>query len=599
MKITKYLLKRLALITLLTPVFCFSQVQETFVQNLQMRSIKAKNVDQLCRKFIYNSIINKQLPKSIVAVKEILIGKLKTIKINNESKEDAQIIDYLSNTFLFLELCQNNKISFSKAPFLQFLLSSQKRIAKIVTGISAHDKVPEVFNLLEKMFQTKNELDEYFDLALALAVVWDQPRSRIHAQIGTYNAPIYYNKIVDRYNFYKTLYDKNKAKLRYRFLDFQDLIYVVDTPIPLSELEWTKKNVKGTISNWGKQYSTIKYDHKRLKEEVYTWPESQGIYTLKNIAKHGGICVDQAYYCIMTARAFGIPALYFSGDGKRGGHAWASYMKRKDSWTLDVGRYSSDKYNVGFTTNPQTNNKMTDHQVSILYNKLFSKRGYIKGKKYLSYAKVLAKEELTERSLAFSKSATKMAPLNEQCWDFYIDLIKNKNDDTLLLEALDKKIKIFKKYPDIYVNSQVQKCDLLKKLGRTKEAEKIMKVTQRLIKRDKNRDDLERNVVIKQVDELMEVEKFKEARKLMERLIRKHKNEGAKLLSVIDKYLKITSSTEQTKQAERFIPPIIKAMYKTLPPAVRRQAIQRMITAYANNMNTKKVKSITKLYIDK
>ena len=46
-------------------------------------------------------------------------------------------------------------------------------------------------------------------------------------------------------------------------------------------------------------------------------------YSFAEILKEGGICGDQSYFCVNTARAQGIPAMTIAGETDLGGHAWA------------------------------------------------------------------------------------------------------------------------------------------------------------------------------------------------------------------------------------------------------------------------------------
>ena len=66
-----------------------------------------------------------------------------------------------------------------------------------------------------------------------------------------------------------------------------------------------KKN-SGSGRSWGNKYGAIKYDTPRLAVNEFSWPGYNGFYTLENIEEHGGICVDQAYFAVMTGRANGV-----------------------------------------------------------------------------------------------------------------------------------------------------------------------------------------------------------------------------------------------------------------------------------------------------
>jgi hypothetical protein len=87
--------------------------------------------------------------------------------------------------------------------------------------------------------------------------------------------------------------------------------------------------------------------------------------TLKEIFELGGICMHQAHFAANTARAYGIPAAYVTGDGNRGGHAWFAYQRKDKEWNMNTGRYN-DGYACGETTDPQTGRRIGEFEVQIL-----------------------------------------------------------------------------------------------------------------------------------------------------------------------------------------------------------------------------------------
>ncbi len=85
-------------------------------------------------------------------------------------------------------------------------------------------------------------------------------------------------------------------------------------------------------------------------------------YTLAEIKQKGGVCVDQAYFASMTAKANGIPAMTISGEGDRGAHAWFGYEESRTSWNLSTGRYK-DNYAAGTTRDPQTHRTIKEQEL--------------------------------------------------------------------------------------------------------------------------------------------------------------------------------------------------------------------------------------------
>jgi transglutaminase-like putative cysteine protease len=84
-------------------------------------------------------------------------------------------------------------------------------------------------------------------------------------------------------------------------------------------------------------------------------------YSFSQILKEGGICGDQSYFCVNTARSQGIPAMTISGETSLGGHAWAAVKVETDTWSTEVGRVGGAS--KGQANNPQTGRTVTEQEV--------------------------------------------------------------------------------------------------------------------------------------------------------------------------------------------------------------------------------------------
>jgi len=70
-----------------------------------------------------------------------------------------------------------------------------------------------------------------------MAVVWDAPRTKIHSQIGEH-ALFYQPEITKRYDYFRKIFSPGgAAELDYKKLSVAEQVFVVDTPVPISELE--------------------------------------------------------------------------------------------------------------------------------------------------------------------------------------------------------------------------------------------------------------------------------------------------------------------------------------------------------------------------
>ena len=204
----------------------------------------------------------------------------------------------------------------SKAPsakFAKWLWCNQQRAALFMEYFTpGKDNLPNVMDILETLYNhDQTSRDEFFPLMLAIALVWDSPRPPMHGQIGENNIPSNNPDIKNRYDFFHQLYGSHRSAIPFSRLTVSALCFVVDAPIPVEELQWAAKNIKG--GKYDKIFQSIKYDHKRLDSGQYSWPN--GPYTLQSIQKNGGICVDQAAYTAIAAKSRGVPSIFFSGAG--------------------------------------------------------------------------------------------------------------------------------------------------------------------------------------------------------------------------------------------------------------------------------------------
>jgi hypothetical protein len=140
---------------------------------------------------------------------------------------------------------------------------------------------------------------------------------------------------------------------------------VVGATATEEEMTWALSNPKlRSLAEWAPSYGMIRYRMDYVTQEKTKLPKpTEG--TLKEIFDIGGICMHQAHFAANTARAFGIPAAYVTGDGNRGGHAWFAYQRKDKEWNMNTGRYN-DGYACGHTTDPQTRRPIGEFEVQIL-----------------------------------------------------------------------------------------------------------------------------------------------------------------------------------------------------------------------------------------
>ncbi len=471
----------------------------------------------------------------------------------------------------------------------QWLLGSDSRLRLFLDTLSSHDNWPACFKLLEDLYDHAGKTrDEFHKLILALAVVWDQPHRPLHGQMGggqlrSVPAP----RLL--YDHFSALYGSRKARLRYRDLSVTALVFAVHLPVPVSEIEWARTEIKGSASSWHKKFSDIRYDVPRAVHGVYQWPH--GVYTLAAIQEKGGICVDQAYFAALTARVHGIPALLFVGEGKRGPHAWFGYMKSKSGWEMDSGRYATDNYATGHAVNPQTCLPLTDHNVTFLCDRALQSSSHAQATRYGRLAVTfldLGYHAAAGQCADLSLGLTRIYPVP---WRVKLQIAQDHGDAEDVLEVLEHKAQAFRRYDDIVTAVRQQQAHVLRTLGRDRQADRLLDRNRAQVESE-DRDDLARMLLHEQVRQAYRNGDHKGARREFEDLLKKQRDEGRKTVATIQAYLSLTKATDQTEEAARFLRRHLQTMMARQRGDVQAEAefLALLLQAYKNNNDERNVR---------
>ena len=145
--------------------------------------------------------------------------------------------------------------------------------------------------------------------------------------------------------------------------------YLAASRLNIKERKWAAKKYK-RVKNLAKTFYDLKYDDDHLYKNA---PKkiSKVPYTLPNMYRVGGVCIEQAYYASEICRALGVPAIIVVGTGKSGiGHAWVADFKisrngKKALWDSSIGRYEENAYFIGEVYNPTSNHKLLDCELML------------------------------------------------------------------------------------------------------------------------------------------------------------------------------------------------------------------------------------------
>jgi hypothetical protein len=307
-----------------------------------------------------------------------------------------------------------------------------------------------------------DDLHEYAALGVAYSLVFDQPFPPYwpHPQVKQEAVPIGDLDIVQRFNFYVQSNRDKKTDLDLTTLSFENLRFLVDSKVKLSELEYAQQN-RISYSHFEDVFSSINYDLTRASGGTFSFIWGQPTYTLQDIEKTGGICVDQAYYATMIGKGRGIPTLYFSGQGVDGGHAWFGYLSRSGKWELDCGRYANQNFARGYALDPQTWQFIDDTELANFFKNGDTSPNYQPARNAMAWAL------LQGRSPSFKKildDARSIMPELAETWKLEASFMEyaNATDD-------DKKafyqswITQFSSFPDMKVLGQRLLLGVLKK----------------------------------------------------------------------------------------------------------------------------------------
>ncbi len=481
----------------------------------------------------------------------------------------------------FMQLSQKAKPTDETAAWV---LASGARLRGVVNTIKPEDHLVRVLAIMDRLrAHDPAGCDEYFELILAIAVVFDHPKAvRVHGQMGPKVLP-YKVDAVTRYDDYKQLYEKRRAKIEYRKLTAAELRFVIHVPVPESELEWARENVGGSLSGWDNKYSGIEYDTDRPDAQRYAW--DYGPYTLASIKEKGGICVDQAYYAVMTARAHGIPAIYFHGSGNNANHAWFAYMRAAGDWKLDVGRYSGAGFTTGFAIDPQTRKEMTDHDVAYACESSLHSTAFQRAAVYGAIAEVLLESD-PDNALRCARLARKEVKRYLRPWEIEQKVLADRGDYKGLLDLFESKGDAFRKYPDILVASAREIGAILRAAGRTDEVAELLRSLNSDV--DDDRDDLTRSMETERIFRLAGSGELKKARREMERLLDDQKDGGNKTFALINQYLYLTKTIQQAHEAAKFLEDYIDDLIKgnDFITGYEARLLGLLCTAYDNEGNT-------------
>ena len=340
------------------------------------------------------------------------------------------------------------------------LLGNAAFSEEFFSTLSPVDNPEQVLAILQKIYATEPALfNEYQSLALAVAVVYDVPPPP-HWPHGQVSATLLPRKLAApevAFAYWARLDRANVTMQRLRRLPASELKFLVDTVSPFADLDWARKNVGPSLTEFEKTYFLVKYRKDRIEQNLYMWPAPD--YRLATILQQGGICVDQAYFASTVGKAKGIPTILFLGAGADGRHAWFGYLDAGEHWHLDCGRYAEQKFVVGVAVDPQTWGQINDYELLFITERFRALPLYKLSVMHANFAREYLRAHRPELALKAAREAVNRERRNLAAWVTLAEAQKLAAPADLRAQeaVLREAAMAFQKYPDLenYFGKQV------------------------------------------------------------------------------------------------------------------------------------------------
>lgn len=203
------------------------------------------------------------------------------------------------------------------------------------------------------------------------------------------------------------------------------LVHVVDNVTSLDEMAWANGRY-GHNARIGIHYKAVQYDTPFFKGQQPKKIAGKP-YTLQNILKFGGVCVEQAYFAEMVGKAVGCPTATVTAKGDSVGHAWIGYLLpqgRGWTWDLTEGRYDDYEGEQADVFDPQLGMNITDSELQMKADRASTPQDLVRE----SLARADAAELLPEApaALAMMERAVNACPFVPAAWEKMAELAGKK-----------------------------------------------------------------------------------------------------------------------------------------------------------------------------
>jgi tetratricopeptide (TPR) repeat protein len=278
-----------------------------------------------------------------------------------QKKLDDQAVIRLASLRVFARRLATLKTSPEDAKTLEWLVKHPTLGPLLLTSLSPRDNPARVLSILTALRGTFGKsIEQYPDLTVAIAVVWDTPSRDDQSPEQSTQAA--------RDLFAHLTQNRNALRFDPQLLPWPILIYLVDSRATPQERQWALNSYR-LPADPGRAYFQIRYDMSSFHSGQWGGASGQP-YTLANIQRLGGVCKDQAHFTAEVCRAYGIPATVCTGasGAGEGFHAWVGLLKINQNravFDFDTARYPDHGFWSGTVIDPQTGQKLADSEVAM------------------------------------------------------------------------------------------------------------------------------------------------------------------------------------------------------------------------------------------
>jgi hypothetical protein len=246
-------------------------------------------------------------------------------------------------------------------------------------ALSPYDDATAALGILDHLRKKDaKRLEDFRHLAIALAVVHDQPKNTNHSRRFSlwavndhqFGATLTVDELWD---YFANPANQGRFLFKPRDLVWPVMVHLVDLDVSKAEVDWAMTTYGANRRvDLEALYHDVPYDNAKLKTRGQRTTLGDRDYTLMNLRIFGDVCVGQGHYASRVAKIFGVPALKCVGEGRYGSaslHAWSGYLAAEGGKPVlkFTGRYSFDYYYLGIACDPQVGLPVLDREIELLY----------------------------------------------------------------------------------------------------------------------------------------------------------------------------------------------------------------------------------------